>query len=229
MCLGLRTSQFSTGPHFSQLLNANILSLASHSHLCLPIEWLLCASVSPSPELLLLILSFGMWWYHITDSQMRTHLVLSKNNLYLARPQQPNRNGIMRNLKMCLSSSPPLTSYYGISSPFKKFDPAIMAIMGVPWSVSSVFVNNSSSFYAVLAILVGAWYWEFPFPKLWENTCPAPKASYVQVLMLGAKHTWFKHTKIGTLPVLKESTTDRCSLLSVWYELYSYQLTTSVA
>lgn len=54
------------------------------------------ASVSLSPELLLLVCSLEGGGHNFTDCQMRTHLVLVKN-LYLVRPQQPSRERVMRN------------------------------------------------------------------------------------------------------------------------------------
>lgn len=57
----LRTTLCLHYPHLSQVLNPSILSLASHDHLLLPTEQLLYAAASRSPELLLLVLFFGMW------------------------------------------------------------------------------------------------------------------------------------------------------------------------
>lgn len=45
---------------------------------------------------------------------------------------------------------------------------------------------------------------DFPFPKLWGNTCPTPKADYVPVPLFRAKDSVVNKT--GTIPVLKEST-----------------------
>lgn len=55
-----------------------------------------------------------------------------------------------------------------------------------------------------VSISVDACSWDFPFPELWEDPRPAPKADYVPGSILRAKGAVVN--QMGSIPVLKEST-----------------------
>lgn len=179
--------------------------------------------------LLFLLLQSPSFWFcplecgghNLTDSEMKTHLVLRKSNLSLARSPQPHsRGGVMGDYWMCLSGSSP-SSYNGISSPFKSLTRQLRESRGG----NTLRCVHEQLFKLLLGVNYLSWCLMLSslFPSCGKALVLLPKPVMCPVLMFGAEHTVV--SKMATFPVLRENTAEHMRLAVYMIWIYLFQLT----